>query len=64
MASGFFAVPFLSECRDEFPEAVHWKTACINGVIEVVDENGRAIAAKNRLAVAVDTARSRAAMSP
>jgi hypothetical protein len=60
MASGFFAVPFLSECRDEFPEAVHWKTACIDGAIEAVDENGRAIAAEDRLAVAVDTARSRA----
>lgn len=64
MASGFFVVPFLSECRDEFPEAVHWKTKCINGAIEVVDEKGVSIAAKDRLAIAVDTARSRAADRP
>jgi hypothetical protein len=59
MASGFLAAPFLSECRDEFPEAVHWKTKCIDGAIEVVDEIGLPIAAKDRIAVAAETARAR-----
>lgn len=57
MSSGFFAVPYLSECRDEFPEATHWKTKCVNGAIEVVDELGLPIAAKDRIGVAAETAR-------
>jgi hypothetical protein len=59
MASGFLAAPYLSNCRDEFPEAVHWKTKCIKGAIEVVDEKGTPIAAKDRIAVASATARER-----
>jgi hypothetical protein len=58
LSSGFFAVPYLSECRDEFPEATHWKTKCVNGSIEVVDELGLPIAAKDRIAIAADTARN------
>jgi hypothetical protein len=61
MASGFFAVPYLAEGRDEFSEATHWKTKCVNGAIEVVDETGRPISAKDRIAVAADTARSSSA---
>jgi hypothetical protein len=64
MASGFFAVPYLSLCSDEFPEATHWKTKCMNGSIEVVDEVGTPIAAKDRIAVAAETARMRAGGRP
>jgi hypothetical protein len=64
MASGFFAAPYLSECRDEFPEATHWKTKCVNGSIEVVDEIGMPIAAKDRIAAAADKARERAGKRP
>ena len=63
MASGFFAVPYLSECRDEFPEATHWKTKCIGGAIEVVNEEGKPIQAKDRIDVAAETARVRAGSS-
>jgi hypothetical protein len=59
LSSGFFAAPFLSACRDEFPEAVHWKTRRMNGSIAVVDEVGAPILAEDRLAVAAKTARSR-----
>lgn len=40
---GIMPVPYLWECRDEFKDAIKWKTALINGAIEVIDENGRII---------------------
>lgn len=60
MKSGFFAVPYLSECRDEFPEATRWKTRCVGGAIEVVDEKGSPIAARSRIEAATEIARVRA----
>jgi hypothetical protein len=59
MASGFFAVPFLSEDRDEFAEAVKWKTKLVGGAIEVVDEAGIPIPAAERIAEAAEAARRR-----
>ena len=64
MASGFFAAPDLAECREEFAAAVRWRTRPVGGAIVVVDEGGDAIPAADRIAVAVETARSRAARDP
>jgi hypothetical protein len=61
LASGFFAVPHLMERRDEFSEATKWRTRSLDGAIVVVDEAGAPIPAKDRLAAAADTARTRAA---
>lgn len=46
---GFLPVPFLWECRDEFPKAVNWTTKIIDGGIRVVDETGRKMSVENRL---------------
>ena len=40
-AKGIMPVPYLWEGRDEFREAVKWKTGLINGGIKVIDENGK-----------------------
>jgi hypothetical protein len=57
LRAGFFAVPYLSECRDEFPNATRLKTKCVNGAIEAVDENGSPISATERFGAAADAAR-------
>ena len=36
---GVFPTPYLWECKDEFKEAIGWKTNIINGAVNVVDEN-------------------------
>jgi hypothetical protein len=59
MASGFFAVPFLSEGREEFAQAVKWRTKCVDGAIVVVDEAGLPIPAADRMAAAADAAKLR-----
>jgi hypothetical protein len=61
LASGFFATPDLMHCREEFAEAVKWRTRSVNGAIVVVDEAGALIPAKERIAVAAETAKSRTA---
>jgi hypothetical protein len=63
LASGFFALPYLAECREEFAAATRWKTKAIAGSIVVVDERGRPVAPRERLALAAETARSRAGKS-
>jgi hypothetical protein len=60
MASGFFAAPGLSACRDEFPEALRWDTKCVDGSLEAVDEAGLPVRAADRIAIAALNARSRA----
>lgn len=40
-AKGIMPVPFLWEGRDEFREAVIWKTGLVNGGIKVIDKNGK-----------------------
>jgi hypothetical protein len=64
LASGFFAAPDLPECREEFAAAVRWRTRPIGGAIVAVDERGATIPAADRIAVAVEAARSRAARDP
>jgi hypothetical protein len=60
LKSGILAAPYLYECRDEFPEAVRWKTKCINGGIEVVDDKGTPVQAKDRIEAATEVALQRA----
>ncbi len=48
--SGYFPVPFLWECRDEFSNAVNWSTKLIKGGIQVVDKTGHKMPLKKRLA--------------
>jgi hypothetical protein len=59
MKAGFFATPYLYECRDEFPEAARWKTRCVNGAIEAVDDKGEPIDAALRIEAATEAARKR-----
>jgi len=47
--SGYFPVPFLWECRDEFKNAVNWNTKLIKGGIHVADENGKRMTLDQRL---------------
>jgi hypothetical protein len=46
---GYFPVPYLWECRDEFPNAVNWTTKAIEGGIHVVGESGRKMPMKDRI---------------
>ncbi|MBD3413841.1 MAG: cobalamin-binding protein [Candidatus Aminicenantes bacterium] len=48
--SGYFPVPFLWECRDEFSKAINWNTKLIDGGVHVVDEKGNKMSMKKRLA--------------
>jgi hypothetical protein len=60
LASGFFAVPGLMECREEFAEATRWKTRQIHGTIRVVGDDGKPVAIGERLGIAQDVAKRRA----
>ena len=46
---GVMSVPYLWESRDEFTEAVKWKTKLINGGVEVIDKNGSIIKPFDRI---------------
>jgi hypothetical protein len=46
---GYFPVPYLWECRDEFANAVNWTTKVIQGGVYIVDESGRKMPVKDRL---------------
>jgi len=48
-ASGFFPVPYLWECREEFANAIGWQTRLVNGSMRVVDEKGSCIPASERV---------------
>jgi len=50
-AKGFLPVPYLSECRDEFPNAVRWQTRVFEGSVKVVDVNGLPVSIENRIPV-------------
>jgi hypothetical protein len=47
--SGVFTVPYLWEGREEFAEAVKWKTGLVNGSVQVLDEQGKPIKPSQRL---------------
>jgi hypothetical protein len=48
-ASGFLVAPYLWEGREEFKNAIKWKTALVKGAIKIVDKNGTAIASSIRI---------------
>lgn len=50
MAAGFFPVPYLWECREEFSRATQWKTKLHNGGVVVVDAHGAPLSMEARLA--------------
>jgi hypothetical protein len=54
-ASGFLPVPWLWECRDQFPEAVRWDTKLIDGAIQVTESDGRVFPVKERMALIRET---------
>jgi len=51
MAAGYFPLPYLWECREEFAAAVAWKTRLLEGGVRTVDAAGRPISASERAAV-------------
>jgi hypothetical protein len=51
MASGYFPLPYLWECREEFAEAVAWRTQLYEGGVRTVDAEGKPICASDRAAV-------------
>jgi hypothetical protein len=46
---GYFPVPYLWECRDEFSHAVDWSTKLIKGGVSVVDDSGKKMSIQDRL---------------
>lgn len=57
-AAGFLPVPDLWHCRDQFPEAIRYQTAMINGAVRVVDHDGTPVPTAERAAAAAEAARS------
>jgi hypothetical protein len=51
LAAGYFPLPYLWECREEFAEAVAWRTRLFEGGVRVVDSEGRPVSASDRAAV-------------
>ncbi len=49
--AGFLPVPWLWECRDEFPMAVSWETRPFNGSIKITGVDGKPVPAAERMAV-------------
>lgn len=54
---GFLPVPYLWECREEFANAVRWKTGVLHGSVQVVDENGIPISPQDRAQAAIEASR-------
>ena len=44
----------LSACREEFPAALRWRTRVIGGAVTAVDEDGRPVAAEDRIGEAAE----------
>jgi len=51
LQAGFFAVPYLWECRTEFRNAVDWRTDIVDGGVNVVNAQGKTIDVSERLAL-------------
>lgn len=56
-AAGYLPTPWLSACRDEFPEALRWKTGIVEGAVRVVDGEGMVVPTTHRLSIAAESAR-------
>jgi hypothetical protein len=51
-AAGFLAAPYLWEEREEFRNAIAWKTAIVDGGVAVVNESGKPVTVAQRVAIA------------
>jgi hypothetical protein len=47
---GILTAPYLWECKDEFREAVKWKTNLVNGGVQVVDDKKKPVKPSTRVA--------------
>jgi hypothetical protein len=56
-AAGFLPVPYLWECREEFPHAVNWRTRLIKGAVCLADVDGNPLSAYHRTETALDNLR-------
>jgi hypothetical protein len=52
LRAGFLAAPHLWEEREEFSPAVRWRTALVDGAVEVVDQSGQPLEVADRIAAA------------
>jgi hypothetical protein len=52
-AAGFLPVPYLWECREEFPGAIDWRTRLVRGAMRLVDEKGAPLSAAQRVERAI-----------
>ena len=57
-AAGFLPVPYLWEGREEFQEAVRWRTQVSKGSVVVVDDEGKIVPPRERALAAAETARA------
>jgi hypothetical protein len=48
-AAGFLPVPYLWECREEFPGATGWRTRLVRGAVRLVDESGAPLSLAQRI---------------
>jgi hypothetical protein len=48
-AAGFLPVPYLWECREEFPRAIDWRTRLVKGAVRLVDEKGVPLSVSQRI---------------
>ncbi len=48
-AAGFLPVPYLWECREEFPAAVGWRTRLRAGSVRLVNDSGVAVPVERRV---------------
>lgn len=64
LKAGFFPLPRLRECREEFAEAISWKTRLVSGGVAVVGEDGRPIDPGLRAKAIADSLMSRRAFLP
>ena len=58
LANGFLPLPGLSELRDEFPEAVRWKTGMVDGALKIIDDEGIILPSSIRLPLIVERMKS------
>jgi hypothetical protein len=59
-AAGFLPVPYLWECRDEFPAAINWRTRLVRGAVRLVDERGAPLSEAQRIEKALGALRTTA----
>jgi hypothetical protein len=64
LKSGFLQIPYLWMCREEFPEALRWKTGMLKGGVSVIDDQGKSVPIDERMTIAVQMALSNAHYSP